>query len=64
MPPEARKRPAEQLFDISSDPGCLKNLAEDVAFKEVRDDLRDRLTGTLTRQGDPRFRGYGDIWES
>jgi uncharacterized sulfatase len=64
LPPEARKRPAEQLFDISRDPACLKNLAEDAAFKEVRDDLRDWMTETLTRQGDPRFGGYGDIWES
>jgi len=64
LPPEARKRPAEQLFDISRDPGCLENLAQNAAFKKVRDDLRDRLTETLTRQGDPRFCGYGDIWES
>ena len=64
LPPTARKRPAEQLFDISRDPACLKNLAEDSAFKEVRDDLCTRLTETLTRQGDPRFHGYGDVWES
>ncbi|MBL7040798.1 MAG: hypothetical protein ISR77_19345 [Pirellulaceae bacterium] len=30
----------------------------------MRDDLRDRLTETVTRQGEPRFLGYGDIWES
>ena len=64
LPPTARKRPAEQLFDISRDSACLENLAEDAAFKDVREDLRDRLTQTLTRQGDPRFNGYGDIWES
>ena len=64
LPLSARKRPAEQLFDISRDPACLKNLAQDSAFKEIRDDLHDRLTETLTRQGDPRFSGYGDIWES
>ncbi len=64
LPPTARKRPAEQLFDISRNAACLKNLAEDAAFKEVRDDLRGRLTETLTRQGDPRFCGCGDIWES
>jgi uncharacterized sulfatase len=64
LPPTARKRPAEQLFDILRDPACLENLAQDAAFNEVRDHLRDRLTGTLTRQGDPRLHGYGDIWES
>lgn len=64
LPLDARKRPPEQLFDISRDPACLKNLAQDAAFTKVRDDLRDRLTETLTRQGDPRFHGYGDIWES
>jgi len=64
LPPDARKRPTEQLFDVSRDPACLQNLAQDAAFKEVRDDLRDRLTETLTRQGDPRLHRYGDIWES
>ena len=26
--------------------------------------MRDRLVETLTRQGDPRMHGSGDIWES
>jgi len=64
LPPHARKRPPEQLFDISRDPACLENLAQDAAFAEVRQTLRDRLTETLARQGDPHFHGYGDIWES
>ena len=64
LPRDARKRPTEQLFDITRDPACIEDLARDAAFKQVRDDLRDRLTETLTRQGDPRFHGYGDIWES
>lgn len=37
-------RPAEQLFDIESDPYETQNLATDPKFAEVLHDMRDRLT--------------------
>lgn len=58
------KRPAEQLFDIHNDPGCTKNLAADPAYDSVRLALSGRLKEMLTRQGDPRMTGNGDIFES
>jgi uncharacterized sulfatase len=64
LPPDARKRPAEQLFDITNDRACLQDLAEIPAYADLRTQLRDRLTKALIDQGDPRFHGYGDIWES
>ncbi|MFZ5833128.1 MAG: sulfatase [Planctomycetota bacterium] len=64
LSPDARKRSPEQLFDIQADQACLNDLAADAAHEEVREKLRAQLTETLTRQGDPRFNGYGDIWES
>jgi len=64
LPPDWRKRPAEELFDIRADQGCLRNLAPEAAHESVRKELRGLLEGELTRQGDPRFHGCGDIFES
>ena len=58
------KRPAEQLFDIEKDPDCMTNLANVPAFDATRKSLRSKLEKLLTRQGDPRMLGYGDIFES
>ena len=58
------KRPAEQLYDIKNDPGCINNLADNPEFKQIKTDLNKVLTDELTKQGDPRVLGYGDIFES
>ncbi|MGC8795353.1 MAG: hypothetical protein ACP5U2_18425, partial [Bryobacteraceae bacterium] len=58
------KRPAEQLFDVIADPGCLRNLAGVPAFDKIRRTMRSTLEQALTRHGDPRLVGKGDIWES
>ena len=58
------RRPAEELFDIRSDPGCLNNLADDPDYADVVADLRKRLTDHLRRTGDPRMTDQGDVWET
>ncbi|CAL1518701.1 sulfatase [Chitinophaga sp. MM2321] len=58
------RRPAEQLFDIEKDPDCITNLANVPAFDSVRTVLNNKLADLLTKQGDPRMLGYGDIFES
>ncbi len=58
------KRPAEELFDIQKDPACLKNLAGDPAFAQVKDELSRQMTEYLKKTGDPRVTGNGDIWEN
>ena len=60
------KRPEIELFDISIDPGCLKNLAEDPALATTRQRLADRLADHLKRTGDTRVVGAsgGDNWET
>lgn len=63
-PADARMRPPEELFDIVKDTPCMQDLAQDPAFQQVKNQLRNRLVGILTEQGDPRFHGNGDIWES
>lgn len=58
------KRPAEQLYDIKNDPGCINNLAENPEFLQVKTDLNKVLMDELTKQGDPRVLGNGDVFES
>jgi uncharacterized sulfatase len=58
------KRPEEQLYDIRSDQGCVTNLAGNPSFDAVKRRLRKELEAELTRQGDPRLTGNGDIFDS
>jgi N-sulfoglucosamine sulfohydrolase len=58
------KRPAEELFDIIKDPGCLTNLAVDPAFVMTKNELAKRLMDYLKQTGDPRVVANGDIWET
>jgi N-sulfoglucosamine sulfohydrolase len=58
------KRPAEELFDIRRDPGCLDNLAAKPEFEETRRSLSNRLEAYLRETGAPRATGNGDIFET
>ena len=57
------KRPAEELFDVEADPGCLRNLAAEPEYEETRAALWGELEAYLKETGDPRVTGNGDIWE-
>jgi uncharacterized sulfatase len=58
------KRPADELYDIRNDPGCLHNLAGDIAHASARFGLAQQLLTYLRQTGDPRALGNGDIWET
>lgn len=58
------KRPAEELFAIQTDPGCLENLAGNAEFEPVRKELAAKLEAVLKEQEDPRILGTGDVFES
>ena len=58
------KRPAEELFDIVKDPGCLTNLAARPEFATVRAQLSKQLTDYLRQTGDARVLDGGEIWET
>jgi len=49
------KRPAEELYDLRSDPDQVKNVAGDKAYEATRKQLSERLTRLLTDAGDPRL---------
>ena len=57
------KRPAEEFFDLTSDPDCIKNLAADPAAKERKDQMRKRLFDLLKAQQDPRVLGNGEVFD-
>lgn len=58
------KRPAEELFDIVADPGCLKDLAADPAHAEAKNALSARMEAELRQTNDVRITGDGEIWET
>lgn len=49
------KRPAEELYDLRSDPDQEKNVVGDKAYEATRKELSERLTKILTEAGDPRL---------
>lgn len=58
------KRDEEELYDIKGDPFSMNNLAADSSFHELKSSLRDLLYSELTKQGDPRILGNGDVFDN
>ncbi len=58
------KRPMEELYDITKDPGCLNNLADLSDCQGILIEFRNHLHHNLVKTGDPRVHGYGAIWDS
>ena len=57
-------RPAEELYNIKSDPGCLNNLATAPGFQMLKAELATKLREYLVATADPRVMGNGDIFET
>ncbi|HNS20294.1 MAG TPA: sulfatase [Sedimentisphaerales bacterium] len=51
------KRPAEELYDLRSDPHQLQNVASDPAYADTRKKLESSLLAELRATGDPRVLG-------
>ena len=58
------KRPAEELFDLSTDADCVKNLAAEPARHADVERLHARLVERLKAQEDPRILGRGDVFDN
>ena len=57
------KRPAEELFDLRSDPDQITNVAAAATYAAIKAELSQRLMQTLTEVGDPRVTGDGQTFE-
>lgn len=55
------KRPAEELYDVTADPGQVNNLAGNELHSAVKLDLSRRLDEYLRETNDPRMNGQ-DPW--
>jgi arylsulfatase A-like enzyme len=58
------KHPSEELYNITKDPECLKNLISDPALAKLKQELKQILTRQLIGQEDPRIMGNGDIFDN
>ena len=57
------KRPPDELYRIREDPDCLQNLAESPFYQDIRLRLYQQMVAELTKQGDPRMSGNGDVFD-
>jgi N-sulfoglucosamine sulfohydrolase len=58
------KRLPDELYRLKDDPENIRNLGNDLAFKEVVDELRTRLMAQLRAEGDPRALGNGAVFDT
>ncbi len=58
------KRPAEELFDLSTDRHQVVNVADDPRYAAVKEQLRERLFTELRRTDDPRLIDEGAYFEN
>ena len=58
------KRPAEELYDLRTDPDQMNNAAGDPQYQDVKARLAEQLTAYLKATGDPRETGAEMKWLS
>lgn len=58
----AGRRPAEELY-LPDDPDQLRNVAGDIRYAQLRDELAARLFDELRRSGDPRVGSDGAVFD-
>jgi N-sulfoglucosamine sulfohydrolase len=56
-------RPAEELYDVESDPGQLINLCGKSEYAKVQQTLRKQLFDQLEKTRDPRVVGGPVLWD-
>ena len=56
-------RHAEELYDLKSDPGQLRNVAGSIEYLDAQQSMRRRLFDHLRKTGDPRVTGGTVDWD-
>ncbi|MBE0654929.1 MAG: sulfatase [Bacteroidales bacterium] len=59
-----KRESIEELYNISNDVECMKNLASDPDYAELKTMMKSRMEIMLKEQEDPRMFGKGDIFNS
>lgn len=57
------KRPADEFYDLATDPDCVVNLAASDASAAEVNAVRERLFAMLRSQDDPRVFGNGKVFD-
>lgn len=57
------KRPSQELYKIDEDPECMKNLANNKDYSELKNSLLTQMEKELSTQGDPRIAGNGNVFD-
>ena len=57
------KRPGEELYRLTDDRYCMRNLAGIGAYDLIRSAMADRMIAALRQEGDPRMDGQPDYFE-
>jgi uncharacterized sulfatase len=57
------QRPAEELYDLKSDPHQMQNVAEQPMYRSARQQMSDRLMTILRETQDPRVIGSGTTFD-
>ncbi|MDR1103043.1 MAG: sulfatase [Tannerella sp.] len=57
------QRPATEMYDLSKDIFCIRNIAEDSCHAQLRKRLHETLISELIAQDDPRMGAEGDVFD-
>ena len=57
------KRPAEELYDLTADPGQLSNVASIPSYRKIKKKLHRQLKHYTAQTGDPRALGQDAPWD-
>ena len=57
------KRPTEELFNVTANRDCVKDLAQSKAQAKLKTALKTQLFNELKEQGDPRMFGRGAVFD-
>ena len=57
-------RPEYELYDLSSDPGCMTDLSSDPSVQIIMTELKSALDSKLHQTCDPRVGDNPEIWET
>jgi hypothetical protein len=58
------KRPAEELYDLKTDPEQLVNLATDPRHKSVKTALGAKVDDWMRETNDPRLDAASNVWDT